>query len=189
MLAIENYGRFWRRDKVYWGRGKNKGHLKGELKRNKSIEVDFRDQIGIYVLFDANRRPLYVGQAGIGNARLFQRLKKHRSDHLSDRWQYFSWFGLRRHNENNKRLSKHQKPTSAIRMRNRRDALHETEAVLISVVEPILNKRGPNWTGSKEFMQHLDERVPLDDSEMLGNIVKTIEGIDAIVRKSVSAVR
>jgi hypothetical protein len=58
MLAIENFGRFWRRDKSYWGRGRgNKGQLKGHLKRNKKVEVDFREQIGIYVLFDANRNP------------------------------------------------------------------------------------------------------------------------------------
>ena len=186
MLAIENFGRFWRREKVFWGRGKNKGHLKGSLKRSKSVVVDFRNQIGIYVLFDADRRPLYVGQAGIGTARLFQRLKTHRIDHLGDRWHYFSWFGLRRHNENNKKLSEHQKPSSAIRKRKRIDALHETEAVLISVVEPALNKRGPNWTGSKEFLQFIDERVPLDDSEMLREIAQRLNNIESTNQKSKS---
>jgi len=128
MLAIENFGRFWRKEKVFWGRGKNKGHLKGRMKRRKSVVVDFRDQIGIYVLFDADRKPLYVGQAGIGNARLFQRLKAHRSDHLGDRWHYFSWFGLRRHNANNKKLSGHptcQWITAHSRARNARVIEHQ----------------------------------------------------------------
>ena len=179
MLAIENFGRFWRREKVYWGRGKNKGHLKGQLKRSKSVVVDFRDQIGIYVLFDAARRPLYIGQAGMGNARLFDRLKQHRSDHLGDRWQYFSWFGLRGFNATNEKLTEHQKPSSKIRNRKRSDALHETEAVLINVIEPPLNKRGPNWVGTKEFVQFIDDRVPLDSDELIRQIAQQIRQIES----------
>jgi len=73
MLAIENFGRLWRRDKVHWGAGSNKGHLNGILKASKkSLPVDFRSQIGIYVLFNANHQIVYVGQAGLGNVRLFQ---------------------------------------------------------------------------------------------------------------------
>jgi hypothetical protein len=183
MLAIVNYGRFWRRDKVFWGRGKNKGHLKGQLKGQKTIVVDFRFQIGIYVLFDANRRPIYIGQAGMGNARLFGRLKQHQRDHLRDRWTLFSWYGLRGYNEGNQKLSEHHTPDSWVKNRKRRDALHETEAVLISVIEPPSNRRGPNWVETKEFHQFIDERVPLDVGEIVRQLPKRLAKIEEILEE------
>jgi hypothetical protein len=180
MLAIENFGRLWRRDKVYWGAGSNRGHLKGVRKGNKkSKPVDFRAQIGIYVLFNSNREVVYVGQAGIGNARLFSRLKRHRVDHLKDRWTHFSWFGLRGVNEGNQKLSNYHKPETRIRRRNRKDALHETEAVLISIVEPPLNKRGPNWQNSREYVQYIDKSVPKDTPELVSEIANRISKIEA----------
>lgn len=169
-MAIESFGRRWRRDKVFWGKGKQKGHLKGCAKNNKSLVIDFREQIGIYVLFDARGEAIYVGQAGIGNKTLFGRLKDHRSDSLRDRWTHFSWFGLRGKNPKTNTLSRHHKPNSWIKKRKRKDALHESEAVLMAVVEPPLNKRGPNWTGTKEFLQYVDDRVPLDVDELVGVI-------------------
>ncbi len=177
MLTIENYGRQWRREKIAWGKGSNKGHLKGTLKRNKSTVVDFRDQIGIYVLFSAVGAPVYVGQAGIGNKRLFGRLKDHRSDHLRDRWTHFSWFGLRGYNETNKKLSGYHKPETAIRKKKRRDALHEIEAVLISVVEPALNKKGPNWMGSCEFLQYIDPSISQTSEEIIGELPAKIANL------------
>ncbi|MEO0963192.1 MAG: GIY-YIG nuclease family protein, partial [Pseudomonadota bacterium] len=58
--------------------------------------VDFRQQRGIYVLYDGNFNIVYVGQAGAGNQDLFGRLKNHLTDHLASRWSLFSWFGVRR---------------------------------------------------------------------------------------------
>jgi hypothetical protein len=88
---IKNYGIMWRRDSVFWGRGSNRGVLEG---RRSGKIIDFREQIGVYVLYDEGRRPIYIGQAGQGNARLFRRLRSHRRDSLAHRWHYFSWFGL-----------------------------------------------------------------------------------------------
>jgi hypothetical protein len=181
MLAIENFGRRWRRDKVRWGAGSNKGRLDGSRRGRKSEIVDFRGQIGIYVLFGTGGTIVYVGQAGIGNARLFARLKAHRKDHLRDRWTHFSWFGLRGVNPSNQKLSEHHKPQSTIRYRDRKDALHETEAVLISVVEPPLNRRGPNWQGATEYIQHVDESIPKDTEEVISEIAKRISKIEAAV--------
>lgn len=168
MLTIANYGRRWRREKIAWGRG---GHLQGTLRRKKSTIVDFREQIGIYILFSAAGEAVYVGQAGIGNKRLFGRLKDHEKDHLRDRWTHFSWFGLRDYNKKSKQrvkpLSTYHKPETAIRNKNRKDALHEIEAVLISVVEPPLNKQGPNWTGSVEFLQYYDRSVQQTPEEII----------------------
>ena len=182
MLAIENYGRFWKREKVFWGRGRNKGHLEGTLKGKKSVKIDFRFQIGIYVLFDLNRRPIYIGQAGLGNARLFSRLKTHQKDHLRDRWTHFSWYGLRGYNEGNEKLSNHHRPESWIRNRQRKDALHESEAVLMSVIEPPSNRRGPNWTGAKEFYQFIDERVPQDTHEIVVSLTKKVTDIQKTLK-------
>jgi hypothetical protein len=184
MLAIENYGRRWRRDKIYWGtggKGDNKGHLKDVAKRKKSTVLNFRNQIGIYILFNAGGDVIYIGQAGIGNKRLFGRLSNHRSDHLRDRWTHFSWFGLCGKNPTTNTLSKAHKPDSWIPRRRRKDALHETEAVLMAVVEPPLNKRGPNWTGSMEFLQFVDERVSKDPEEIIRDIQKRIKKIENYV--------
>jgi hypothetical protein len=89
--VIKNYGIMWRRDHIFWGRGSNRGCLEG---RRSARIIDFREQIGVYVLYDESRRPIYVGQAGQGNARLFVRLRSHTRDHLAHRWHYVSWFGL-----------------------------------------------------------------------------------------------
>jgi hypothetical protein len=143
--------------------------------------VDFREQIGIYVLFNPSGQVIYVGQAGIGNKRLFGRLKDHEKDHLRDRWTHFSWFGLRDYNKKSKEkikpLSTYHKPETAIRNKNRKDALHEIEAVLISVVEPSLNKQGPNWTGAVEFLQHYDRSVPQTPEEIIRDLPKTMSNL------------
>lgn len=190
MLTIENYGRRWRREKIAWGAGNSKGHLCGTLRRSKSTVVDFRDQIGIYVLFDPGGNVVYVGQAGMGkNKRLFGRLKDHRSDHLRDRWTHFSWFGLRGYNEKSKNevkpLAGYHKTTTAIRKKKRSDALHEVEAVLMSVVEPPLNKRGPNWMGSKEFLQYVDSTMPQSPDEIVHELPKKL----AALTKQLDAIR
>jgi hypothetical protein len=153
VLAIKNFGHFWSREKVFWGRPRTEGHLKGLLRGSKKSEVNFREQIGIYALFDSDREIVYIGEAGIGNKRLFDRLKDHRTNHLRDRWVYFSWFGLRDYNATTDALWGHDKPETWIREKRNRDALHETESVLIQLIEPRLNKQGAKWTGTSEFLQ------------------------------------
>jgi hypothetical protein len=63
---IRNYGLFWRRDWVFWGKPRVPGHLKGVYsKKTTSDPVDFRYQQGVYVLYDDSFRLVYVGQAGV----------------------------------------------------------------------------------------------------------------------------
>jgi hypothetical protein len=188
LLAIANYGRFWRRDSIHWGGGNsNPGHLKGFLKSKKSTIVDFREQIGIYVLFDEQKRSVYVGQAGIAESRLFKRLVAHRSDHLRDRWVYFSWFGLRRKNVDSDKLTNHQQPDSKVSGNGTlKDALHEIEAVLISVVEPNLNKRNSNWKGSLEYLQYLDPKLSIEPAVILRNLDKKLDSIEKKLKKLTS---
>ena len=95
---IKCYGLFWSADEVEWSPGSgNRGayRLLGRVgQRRPSVAVcDFRQQRGIYVLYD-HYGPYYVGLArdqDIGN-----RLRSHLRDHHQGKWDRFSWFGFRR---------------------------------------------------------------------------------------------
>jgi hypothetical protein len=97
-MLIRNYGLFWQRDSVAWGRQNVQGHLKGVPARAvRSEPVDFAQQRGVYVLYDEAFHLVYVGQAGANDSqRLLDRLRNHRRDPLADRWSRFSWFGVNR---------------------------------------------------------------------------------------------
>lgn len=160
-LAIRNFGHFWNRDDVDWGSPGIPGSLKGyPAKHRKREETDFKDQIGIYVLFDDNREVIYLGQTGSSEKnRMLSRLRDHTRDHLRDRWAYFSWFGFRKVN-NNRYLSDNQGPDSVKQVKGT-DALNEIEAVLLQLFEPKINKQGPKWGGTEEYLQFID----YDDNE------------------------
>ena len=163
MLAIRNYGYLWERKYFYRGAGSNAGHLRGYNKKHKD-GVDFRYQIGIYVLYDKDMNVVYVGQVGSGNKYLFGRLKDHFDDHLWNRWVFFTWFGLRAVNENGS-LSQNDKIEKVVRQ-PLGEALDEIEAVLIQVLEPRLNKQGPKWKDAEEYFQstdHADNDVSLNE--------------------------
>lgn len=159
--VIKNYALMWNRDAVCWGRGRRKGTLKG---RRKGKIIDFREQIGVYVLYDEGRRPIYVGQAGQGNARLFKRLRSHKGDHLADRWRYFSWFGLLTVNKN-KKLSawdnKAKRVTGTIG-----SLLDEVEGVLIAATEPRFNKQGAKFKGIHQYQQVKNEDEDVTPGEL-----------------------
>ena len=98
-MTIKNFGLMWEREYVHWsGARGNAGRLmgKGPIGRPKREQkaVDFRHQTGVYILY-RNESVVYVGQAGTGTNTLFSRLKNHSADHLADRWDLFSWFGVR----------------------------------------------------------------------------------------------
>lgn len=151
---IHNYGLFWRRNDVFWGRPHVRGHLKGVLaKETSSSPVDFRDQAGVYVLYDDNFRLVYVGQAGAGNQRLFSRLKHHREDALADRWTRFSWFGIRWVRKNGKLAVGSAK--ASIQSAH---VLNHIEAILISAAEPPHNRQGGRFGDEVEqYLQHRDD--------------------------------
>ena len=56
--VIQNFGLFWERDHIDWGRQGpgNAGHLKGYVTSPDS-PVDFREQRGIYVLYEGASIP------------------------------------------------------------------------------------------------------------------------------------
>ncbi|MDE1964090.1 MAG: hypothetical protein KGI42_09345 [Xanthomonadaceae bacterium] len=156
-MLIRNFGHLWERRYIQWGRGGVKGHLHGYRKPTDS-GADFRDQIGIYVLFDKQYSPVYVGQVGSGKQRLLGRLNQHTSDHLWNRWEYFTWFGFRRVNPVSNLLSEHDKPEKKFSAKG--DALlNEVEAALLIALEPKLNKQGPRWKDVEEFFQTVDDEL------------------------------
>lgn len=154
-MLVKNYGLFWREDEVFWGRGNNAGTLLGVLSSNTTAEpVDFRDQAGVYVLY-ADFDMVYVGQAGNGYQKLFGRLKQHRRDALSGRWNQFSWFGTRK-------VLKRGGLAAEVDWAHTTHAqvLNHIEAILIQAAEPPLNRQGGRF-GKKagQFIQHRDTNL------------------------------
>jgi hypothetical protein len=143
-MLIKNYGLFWDREKVHWGKQNNSGSLKGFHNREKKREIEFRDQQGIYALYDAAFKLVYIGQTGSGDQRLLKRLNQHRNDHLSQRWKYFSWFGILRV----LRTDSLSTTVDAAHVEIP-DALNHLEAIAISISEPPLNLQSGRWTNSE----------------------------------------
>lgn len=164
----------WRRNSVFRGRGYRKGVLWG---RRSGKVIDFRDQIGVYVLYDEGRLPIYVGQAGQGGARLFNRLRAHRRDGLAHRWHYFSWFELCSVNKSGV-LSGWDAPTKRV-SGTMRSTLNEIEGVLIAATEPAFNKQGARFQGIARYRQVLhgdaDYTSPTQLREMLEGINRKID--------------
>jgi hypothetical protein len=165
MLTIRTYGHFWSRELIDWGWQNKKGTLPAATKPGSdNWEVDFREQVGIYALFNDTREVVYIGQTGYKGQKLFARLKQHSRGQLRDRWTNFSWFGFLVPDKEGKLVqpdvpkSKSDDNSSEANLEHAvkgsvRDALNEIEAVLIQIVEPRLNKQGPSWSGAKEYFQ------------------------------------
>lgn len=154
-MIIRNYGLFWERDQLAVGKKGpgNKGELLGYSKGDKSA-TDFRDQSGIYVLYEGasinTHRVVYIGQTGAGNQRLLARLRQHTNDHLWNRWQRFSWLGFLAIGNNRKLIHKQKTALGNIAVAT---GLDQIEASLISLLDPLLNRQGPQWHGAVEFYQ------------------------------------
>lgn len=85
---ITSFGVLWRRDWVAWSRTPV---LLGR-RTTKPDEIDLSDQRGVYVLLH-DSEVIHVGTCV--HRGLAQMLNAHTFDRLSNRWDRFSWFGLR----------------------------------------------------------------------------------------------
>lgn len=146
---IQSYGLFWDRDKVDWTGGQLLG-----VPSAKGGAVDFRDQLGIYALYDREFRLLYVGQVGGGRNTLLGRLRIHNTLRtgtraLADRWRYFSWFGVLRVLKGKNELAK--RPDT--RQTTLQDLLDALEAVAIEIADPDLNRQGGRLRAVTEYLQ------------------------------------
>ena len=175
-MTIKNYGLMWERESVRWvGTKGNAAKLMGQGPIGNPIkdqvEVDFREQIGVYILY-RNETVVYVGQAGAGNSTLFSRLKNHLSDHLADRWDKFSWFGVRKVNKSGK-LSKTKGELNRTLKAN--EILDLLEGLLINVVEPPLNKQGAKWSSIEQYFQLSEGWSAWSDRDLLIALAEQLE--------------
>lgn len=175
-MSIKNFGLQWNRDAVHWyGNKGDAGRLMGEgpigyAKKNQT-QTDFREQIGIYVLY-SDGKAIYVGQAGSGNNTLFSRLKQHLTDHLADRWDKFSWFGVRKVNKDGS-ISKAQGDLN--RNLKATEILDLIEGLMINVIEPPLNKQGARWKNIDQYYQFEEGWSSWSNKELLVTIAETLD--------------
>lgn len=168
---IHSYGLFWERENVDWGAGRRAGHLKGvRVTARRKDPVNFRDQKGIYVLYDHNFNLVYIGQVGQGRKgqegkeTLFKRLRAHRDGPMRVRWAYFSWFGTLKH------IRESDEDRFVEDTEGRVDiatTLDELEAILITAADPLLNRQGGKFKKAGEFKQVQNEPVEPVDREQL----------------------
>jgi len=139
---INAFGIYWNRNLVDWK--SSRPDLLG-IQQIGATEVNFKDQIGIYLLHDS-RETIYVGQAI--EQPLGKRLKDHTTDRLAGRWDRFSWFGFYPVTEDAKlNLSVKFKEFT---IQNLGDIL---EAILIESIEPRQNRKQGNSFVGLEYLQ------------------------------------
>jgi hypothetical protein len=152
---IQSYGLHWTIQRVDWGKPGvgNSGTLLGAAtKSRKAKPVDFRKQRGIYALY-ADYELVYVGQTGASKDRLFKRLKHHRNDHLSERWNRFSWFGTQWVTKSNELSEDTASVSQSVEA-----ALNVLEAVSIAIAEPRLNLQRGRWGEATKYFQYWERK-------------------------------
>lgn len=167
---IANLGLFWHRNKVLWSGDRRVGPKSLVGRRPGAKRVDFWRQGGIYALY-ADHHLVYVGQAGLGDKSCIgSRLKHHTRDDLADRWDMFSWFGLRKVRKNRKLGAKFNKAKATWS-----DVADVLEGILIEVAEPPQNsQKGRFGSGVHRYIQVAHEppkdKLPLTIKQMAKDI-------------------
>lgn len=152
--ALGAFGMFWDRNAVIWSGTSARllGRQGAGAAAVRPVDVNFSDQVGVYLLHD-RERVIYVGRA---TTSLFSRLKSHTVDRLRTRWDRFSWFGLR--------AAKEDGSLKDIAVRWTPEVVFETmEAVLIEAMEPPLNRKRGDNLDSIEYIQIPDPTTFLRD--------------------------
>ena len=145
--ALRAFGMYWRREEVIWA---GKPRLFGRQGAG-ATEVNFSEQIGVYLLHDRDR-VIYVGRAA---DTLFARLRAHTTDRLGGRWDRFSWFGLRNVREDGSLAEPTEAWTHLV-------VIETLEALLIESLEPPLNRRRGDNLSAIEYQQAPDPEVDKD---------------------------
>jgi hypothetical protein len=169
-MFIKNFGLFWRLDEVDWNPGtgtKGGFRLLGRqgMKRPGIRLADFRNQLGIYILY-GNHGAYYVGltkKKGLG-----ERLKDHLTDDHKGQWNQFSWFGfcaVKKTGKDNFGLCR-LRPMAQAAIGSPESVISDVEALLIRAMG-LSNIRQMNFTVADEWyrvkaheiQQYLDKTV------------------------------
>ncbi len=172
-LLIKSYGEFWRKDAVNWSR---RNGLVGWSK-NRGRQANFWKMKGIYALFDRHTL-VYVGQTIQQD--LGKRLKQHLKDEFKDRWDSFSWYGIRDVVKKGKdgdyfrlgKLNKKEHPSA-------KQILEAMESIAIRIADPPLNRKRPKFGTKKNRAEHFHQRESKSDPDagrldMISNIEKMV---------------
>jgi hypothetical protein len=143
--AVRAFGMFWRRENTIWST--KQPRLLGRQGSGAS-PVDFRAQVGVYLLHDRDR-VIYVGRAA---DTLFARLHAHTVDRLEGRWDRFSWFGLKSVNAEGVLAEASTAWTHTV-------VIDTMEALLIESLEPPLNRRRGDHFSAVEYQQVRDPEI------------------------------
>jgi hypothetical protein len=178
-MLFQNYGLFWHADRVGWGRPGVTGELLG-YRTIADGDVDFRPQRGVYALYDDKFALIYVGQAGYNDrARLYDRMNAHRVDHLAERWQRFSWFGIDpvKGRKGAKTVIETDPKTS-----DTATVLNHLEGILIATAEPRLNLQGGRFGDAQQFYQ--TDCGDYTVQQKLDELQKQVSGLEKLVGKA-----
>lgn len=130
--------------------------------------MNFWKQKGVYVLYDEQLVPVYVGQAGLSRKKskgsegrnLGERLHDHANGKYRNGWMYFSWFGFLEAQHEAKLKGRLRNASQGLRLdpgfdfrpSSSKDELNNLldsfEAILIEAFTPRFNARGGNLKGS-----------------------------------------
>jgi hypothetical protein len=151
---IRSYGLHWKQDQVFWGRQRVAGTLPGAASRSRNAyPIDFAMQRGIYALY-ADYELVSIGQTGGGEIdRLLKRLRLHKRDHLTERWNRFSWFGTQWVTLQHQLSSDNAGVTATVQ-----EVLNILEAIATAISEPRLNLSRGHWARVTQYYQ-----VPLTE--------------------------
>jgi hypothetical protein len=144
---INAFGMYWNRDNVFWS--SYKPHILGKQQQG-SINVDFYDQNGVYLLHDP-RTVVYVGRTR--EQPLGLRLRQHTVDRLNGRWNRFTCFGVYPVTESGE-LNKAAGSQYTLEM-----LIATMEALLIEGLEPPQNRKRGDDFRAVEFLQVEDPEV------------------------------
>jgi hypothetical protein len=201
---FHNYGIFWKKGdfddvKAVKGRRprkkeKSSTQFWGQNITGKRIIVDLKNQIGVYILFDKNKHVIYAGLAGRGKSSIYSRLYSHFKNDIDDRIEFYSWFGLKEHNETSYEYriftTKQKKESSPVKIFHlnkgpkaesfgidKNTLIQHLEALLIEVLEPSRNKRGADWKKAERLKQFKSTHVTKD------NILQELEKISKRIKE------
>lgn len=162
---ITSFGIYWDREKIHW---KTNPDLFGR-QQTGATSVNFKDQIGIYLLHDT-RETIYVGKAT--EQTIARRLQQHTTDRLNGRWNRFSWFGLYSIREEGS-LDITQNSHKNVPFAN---IITLLEAVLIESIEPRQNRKQGDLLNGIEYLQIEDPEIKKKrNAEILDNVRKKLE--------------